>query len=434
MKTLPQLAPQRPDASMQRANQIRPQGARWKPSGAMLGAALTLGLSGLVLAPARANYLTKATQATDYIQRAFYDPKAGLYRAASPADPKALPYDFMWANGLQFSVLTQAARYQPAKYRAPLYAFTKGLEKYWDRDAAVPGFDAYFSSPNGDDKYYDDNAWLVLDFVEAYDATQDARFLDWARRTQHFVLSGYDQKLGGGLYWHQQKRDSKNTCINAPAAASALELYRISGRPEDLSWAQGLYTWTNLHLQDKDGLFFDNLKLDGTIEKTKWTYNSALMLRSNIGLWRALKDPKYLREAQRISDAALARWVQPGGAFRDDARFNNWLSEALLLTYQASGDLRYLNAVRRHADFGYRFVRDARDGGYFDHWKAEVRAPTERKTLIENAGAARIFWLLASYPDVEELQARSLAAQRRGDTKKARDLSQQARDSTAGAA
>jgi uncharacterized protein YyaL (SSP411 family) len=399
-----------------------------------LSAIVALGIAWLPPAPAGANYRAKASEATDYIQRAFYDQEAGLYRVTSPVDPKTLPYATMWDNGLQFSVLTKGTRYEPAKYRAPLYEFTKGLEKYWDKDAPIPGFDAYFASLTDDDKYYDDNAWLVLELINAYHVTKDSAFLDWARRTHKFVLSGWDQKLGGGIYWYQKKRESKNTCINAPAAASALELYKISKNPIDLEWAKRLYTWTNAHLQDKDGLYWDNINLEGKIQDWKFTYNTALMIRTNIDLWRATKEAKYLREARRVSDASLQKWVNPGGAFSDSARFNNWLSEALLMTYEATRDLKYLNAVRRHADFGHRYVRDVRDGGYWDQWTAETRAPDTPKTFIENAAAARIFWLLAPYPDVEELRSSGQAAAKAGDLKKALDFFQQAFASTAGAA
>ena len=103
------------------------------------------------------------------------------------------------------------------------------------------------------------------------------------------------------------------------------------------------------------------------------------------------------------------------------------------MTYEATKDLKYLNAVRRHADFGYRYVRDMRDGGYFDKWNAETRPPDVRKTLIENSGTARIFWLLAPYPDVEELQAKGQAAMRAGDSKAALEFFEQALNSTAGA-
>lgn len=393
-----------------------------QPVGAAVLLALGVAASGV---PAQANYEQKAIEATDYIQRAFYDPGAKLYRPTAPLKPDGLPYEVMWGNGLQHSVLTFATKYEPEKYKPILYDFSESLQKYWDKDAPIPGFDAYFSSKTDDDKYYDDNAWLVLSFAEAYDATKDARFLDWAQQTQKFVLSGYDDKLGGGLYWHQQKKESKNTCVSGPAAAAALDLYRVTSDKTDLEQAKQLYNWTNANLQDKDGLYWDNINLNGEIGKAKFTYNTALMLRNNVELWKVTNDQKYLDEARRVADASLEYWTRAGGNFGDDPKFNNWLCEALLLTYQATDDVKYLNAVRRHADYGYRRGRDLSDGGYWNNWSAVSHAPDERKTMIENASAARIFWLLAPYDDIEQLQVKVLTSLKNGDNKGALNYYQQ---------
>lgn len=388
-------------------------------------------------APAEANYREKAVESTEFIQRTMFDEKQGLYHPSIPLNPRALPYEFMWGNGIQFTVLTAAAKQDPERYRPVLDAFYNGLEKYWDVNPApfdVEGYDAYFASPEGNDKYYDDNAWLVLGHAEAYRVTKDPKYLKKARDTFNFILSGWDEKLGGGIYWYQNKRDSKNTCINAPGAAGALALYEIEGKPEDLEWAKKLYDWTKANLQDADGLYWDNINLDGKIEKTKWTYNTGLMIRSAVGLWRATKDKKYLDEARRVSDMSLIRFINPvSGAMADSARFNHLLSEALLDTYEATKDVRYLNAVRRDADFGYRYVRDVRTGGYWNKWNAVPRPTRERKTLIENASAARLLWLLSAYPDVEELRDLADSALKRGDNISATNYFRQALDSTAGA-
>ena len=391
---------------------------------AQSAALLAVGVAALA-APALANYEQKAIEATDYTQRAFYDAGAKLYRPTAPMKPGGLPYEVMWGNGLQHSVLTFATKYEPEKYKPVLYDFSVALQRYWDKDAPIPGFDAYFASKTDDDKYYDDNAWLVLSFVEAYDATKDPQFLNWAQQTQKFVLSGYDEKLGGGLYWHQQKKESKNTCVSGPAAAAALDLYRVTGDKTDLEQARQLYNWTNANLQDKDGLYWDNIKLDGEIGKAKFTYNTALMLRNNIELHKVTGDQKYLAEARRVADASLEYWTRAGGKLGDDAKFNNWMCEALLMTYRATGEVKYLNAVRRHADYGYKQGRDASDGGYWDNWSATKHAPDERKTLIENASAARIFWLLAPYDDLEQLQGKVLTSLKNGDNKAALNYYQQ---------
>jgi len=356
---------------------------------------------GLTAQPARADYRQKAEEETDFIQAHFYDATAQRYRAGYPADPKALPYDFMWANGVQLSVLALAAQTDPVKYSNPLYDFTRGLEAYWDPAAPVPGYNAWCSGPGGTDKYYDDNAWVALDFVEAFKATHDPLFLQKAYATQRFVLSGWDDTLGGGLYW-KLDRQGKNACSNAPAAAAALSLVQTTRSQTQLAWALRIRDWTNSHLQDTDGLYWDNVNMKGEVQKTKWTYNTALMIRTDLLLYRLKSDKSYLTEAKRLSNAGLAAWTDPKtGSLQkteDSPRFSNYFCEALLRLYDETHDPKYLNAVRRQADFAYAHVRDPQ-GGYWDNWKAASHAPDERKSLIENASVARLFWLLAPYPE-----------------------------------
>ena len=56
-----------------------------------------------------------------------------------------------------------------------------------------------------------------------------------------FVLSGEDARVGGGIYWRENERKSKNTCVNAPAIVSGLRLYEVTKRPEYLDHARRLY-------------------------------------------------------------------------------------------------------------------------------------------------------------------------------------------------
>lgn len=386
-------------------------------------------------APAQANYRQKAEEQTDFIQAHFYDASAKRYHASYPNDPKALPYDFMWANGVQFPVLAAAARYDPIKYKPLLLDFFDGLQTYWDPAGKPPGFNAWCSGPGGTDKYYDDNAWMVLDFVDAYQNTGDARFLKAAQDTQKFVLSGWDEKLGGGIYW-KLDHQSKNTCVVAPAAAAALRLAQVGNSSDQAAdqmvWAVRLRDWTNKTLQDKDGLYWDNINLDGKIQTAKWTYNSGLMIRTDVLFYDLGHNPDDLREARRVADAALAAWTDPAtGSLQkteNSPRFTHLLCEALLSLYDATHDLKYLNAVRRQAAFGYRVARDPA-GGYRDHWTVDPPKPDERKSLIENASAARLFWMLAPYQDVDELSAAGVKAAANKQDARAELLLHQAFDS-----
>lgn len=392
-------------------------------SGALLALAL--------VSPASANYQQKAEEQTDYLQKTFYVSSAKRYRPSYPVNPKELPYDFMWGNGVQFSALVGAVRHNPARYKSVLYDFREGLQTYWDPEAPVPGFNAYCSGPGGMDKYYDDNEWLVLGFTEAYEITRDSLFLKDALNTQRFVLSGWDNKLGGGIYWKVDHK-SKNTCSNGPAAASALRLVQVAKQKDQMEWAVRIHDWTDAHLLDSDGLYWDNIDLEGKIQKHKWSYNTALMIWTKVLFFQLRKDKKALAEARRLADAGLTAWTDPatGSPQRteDAPRFTHLFCESLLRLYDATRDVKYLNAVRRHAAFAYRYARDPK-GGYWDKWKVIEHAPDEPKTLIENASAARLFWLLAPYQDIEELLEAGKQAASKGQDRRAEELLRQAADS-----
>lgn len=395
---------------------------------AALGGVLLAALAALLPASARADYRQKAEEQTDYIQTHFYDAAARKYHDTYPLDPKGLPWTVMWANGVQWRVLAAAAQEDPAKYRPVLDAFGQGLQEYWDPQSQPPGFNAYCSGPGGTDKYYDDNAWMVLGFLEAYDVTQDPQYLQRARATQAFVLSAWDEKLGGGLYW-SLKRDGKNTCVSAPDAVAALRL-AARGEADQRQWARRLIGWVDGHMQDPSGLYWDSENLGGKIEKTKWTYNTGLMIQANVLRFKMDADGPALREAEREADAAITTWQDPAtGAFANGAGFNHLLCEGLLRLYEVDHRVGYLDAVRRHAAYSDRRLRDAAGGGYWSEWKHGVHKPDERKSLLDNASDARLFWLLAPYPDVDALTAQGVGAAGRGRDAAAEALLRQAADS-----
>ncbi len=252
--------------------------------------------------------------------------------------------------------------------------------------------------------------------------------MQWSSETQAFVLSGWDDKEGGGIYW-SLKHQGKATAANAPASVGALRLAAL-GDQEQRDWALHIVHWVDATLKAPDGLYWDNINLDGKIEKTEWTYNTGLMIQADLLLYQTQGDRQGLHEAERSADAAIAAWQDPKtGAFANNANFTHLLCEGLLRLYQADHDIRYLNAVRRHAAFGYRYVRDAQNGGYWNDWKVATHAPDERKSLLENASDARLFWLLAPYPDVDALYDSGVKAAASGDDARAEDLLQQAADS-----
>src|SRR5690606_36978618 len=107
---------------------------------------------------------------------------------------------------------------------------------------------------NGNDKYYDDNAWMVMMFLEAYEVSGDLRYLRRAKETLDFVLSGWDDEAGGGIWWHELHKDgTKNTCVNAPAAVGCLRMAKFSNAEDAERYTQRameIMEWTIDTLQD----------------------------------------------------------------------------------------------------------------------------------------------------------------------------------------
>ncbi len=154
----------------------------------------------------------------------------------------------MWGNGVMFSALVGAARHEPGRYRPVMEKFFDAMDGYWDSKVKIPGYEPGQTSGNGNDKYYDDNAWMVLTFLEAYELTHRPHYLKRAAETLDFVLSGWDDAGGGGIWWHEQhKGGGKNTCANAPAAVGCLWLAKLrdarAAAPLN-DKAQAIVTWT----------------------------------------------------------------------------------------------------------------------------------------------------------------------------------------------
>lgn len=302
---------------------------------------------------------------------------------------------YMWGVGIQITALAAAAKLEPETYLPELEAYLRAIEVYWAEHHGLYAYDVQ-PGPKDADRYYDDNAWVALGFVEAYRLTGKLPYLERAREIQKFVFSGEDEKLGGGLYWREQELKSKNTCTNAPAIAAQLEIYLAGENKEDLKSALRVYRWTRDTLQDEDGLYFDNIRMDGSVDERKFSYNSALMLRATCLFYEISKDQRYLDEAKRIGAAAEARWVVDGGegGIRDGGRFAHHLLEAFHALQKIDPQPHRLEMIGKSLGFVHAKVRDSH-GRYASNWSRPINGDLRHVTLLDAASAARAFWIAA---------------------------------------
>lgn len=316
-----------------------------------------------------------ALQTLAQVQKDYYDPERKVYRLWLKADgSKAEQAAFLWDMS---AMLLASARLEPGQHPS-LPELLEVIEPYrWENGYSV------LPAPSPRDRYYDDNAWLVLAILDAYERDPSPELLDRAKLVFTFLEEGESSELGGGLFWKENGRESKNTCINAPGIVAALRLHKITKEPSYRLFALRTYRWIR-RLQDEDGLYWDNIHLNGRIEKTKWSYNTALMIEAELLLAELEHKQKHRDEALRMGQAATHRWIDPDtGAIRDHIFFAMRLNEAFAKL--AAVESVYRDRVVRAATALARDGRGAR-GLFSGRWD---RAPRDdEEMLLLNQGSA----------------------------------------------
>jgi hypothetical protein len=327
--------------------------------------------------------LMQTARAQDHLREWGQETLSAINRDFPPAPD-------LWSAGVQFSALTAAAKVDP-EYQPQAGVYSNWIFVHFgDANNLSAGLTAPPDHPKAD-RYYDDNAWIALDLIELYELTNEPQDLGRAKQVLQFVLSGEDDRLAGGIWWRLHRHETKNTCTNAPAIVAALRMYRLTSDENLLLTAKRLYAWVNAHLLDGDGLYFDHVKLDGSVDKTKFSYNTGLMIRADLLLAQITGDPHFLAEAHRASDAAIKRWVNADGIITDDAAFAHLLCGAFLKLSATDGNPKWRGVVLQSLDVLHARGRDPR-GHYPKRWGEFPQQNLQAPPFIAQSSAARAYW------------------------------------------
>lgn len=277
-----------------------------------------------------------------------------------------------------------------------------GLQNYYDDSRKPACYQSYITKTGQSDRFYDDNVWLALDFCESYQLTGKTEYLQKSVATWHFVLSGWDDKLGGGIYWCEQKKHSKNTCSNAPASVLAFKLFEATKDSSYFNRGVRIYEWTKTNLQDStDNLYFDNKSLSGKIGRAKYTYNSGQMLQSAALLYKLTGKKKYLKEAQNIAKSAINQFTEDfktseGKTIRLFKNTGNWFNAILFRgyaeLYRLDKNPEYVGIFRDNLDQLWNHIRD-KNGLFSKDWKGQK--DDEYKWLLDQASLVEMWATLA---------------------------------------
>lgn len=152
---------------------------------------------------------------------------------------------------------------------------------------------------------------------------------------------------------------------------------------------KGLYEWTQKHLQDpEDKLYFDNIKLDGRIGKSKYAYNSEQMLQAAPLLYELTNDPRYLEEAKELAEACYQHFFQEftdpdGNRIRLIKKGNTWFTAVMMRgfteLYRLYHNRIYLDAYQESLDYIWENAR-SENGLFSSDWSGNQQ--DEKKWLL----------------------------------------------------
>jgi len=281
--------------------------------------------------------------------------------------------------------------YEGAKYYRGSYSLTSFTgTSNWSPYAVNRSNSPETADVTGVLNVYDDQMWLVREFIGAYKVTGESKYLKEAEYLTSYILDGWDCTLKdgkerGGIPWGPGYY-SKHACSNGPMISPLVWLAEIySGKSDKITYkyidsdgktrkseekdkseyylmfAKKIYDWSKENLMytsgNEQGLYIDNLngptigstiqyeEVDGTTYRKPadlndhngpaYSYNAGTMISGAADLYRITSESEYLTDMKALSDKSFSYFAKKGtvktGLYTYDITgFNNWFNGVLL--------------------------------------------------------------------------------------------------------
>jgi len=216
--------------------------------------------------------------------------------------------------------------------------------------------------------------------------------------------------LGGAMWWNEDEKNiannansNKPACANGYATLFLLQYYNACPAGEKasvLTFAKSEYAWLKANLLDPaDKCYWNDMNSAGAVNKTKWTYNTGVMIQNGVRLYRITGDQTYLNDAIASAQGSYDYFVKSRNNIALTYPDNDpWFNTKLLRGYIDLQPLysnvdNYIQVYYNFINNGYKKARTA-DGFFFEDWTG--------------ANPKRYYWVLNQAAVVESYGALSL--------------------------
>jgi hypothetical protein len=299
--------------------------------------------------------------------------------------------DYAWGQGVMSRALVAAAKVDRSYLTTAKAHAVEFHQRYWCTQNGTSGYNA--SNGNCGDRYYDDNAWIALALLELYELTDDLQYLEWARSTVAFCMTGENSPQGspnGGIRWHESNTDGASVCSTAPTCLANLILYQITGIESYHADGRRLYDWLiNSNLRNSSWIFHETAQ--GPLG-----YQTAVVTQAAARLYRITGDDIYLQHAQWMAAAMEHEFVnQVSHALKQTGKWGGHdMTDAYVELYEVDRNRHWLNIAGGYLDYLHANCKNAATGRYPASWDSPGGTPSDG--LIDQASVARAFWKMAS--------------------------------------
>ncbi|MDE1176870.1 MAG: glycoside hydrolase family 76 protein [Edaphobacter sp.] len=251
----------------------------------------------------------------------WYVPKMGLYRTTgwwNSANAITTVTDYMRVTGKTKYKGVLKNTFKQAQKTVP-------VEQRLDAKKELTGFPGFLN------KYYDDEGWWALAWIDAWDLTHDGRYLTMSRSIFDDMAAAWDQTCGGGIWWSRDRK-YKNAIANElflSVAAHLANRVPEADRGNYANWATKEWQWfKGSGMINDDHLINDGLKIDevkgicSNNQQTVWSYNQGVVLGGLAELSKQTGNPGALDAAKSIADAALTHLADKDGVLHDPCEPN----------------------------------------------------------------------------------------------------------------
>jgi len=302
------------------------------------------------------DYLQAAEAGVTRAQRLWHDRRLGWYDSRL-GDRDPYPLATIWDAVPLFEALDAIDTAAPsAAHRSAIVAFANGAERYYDTGLGpIPGYAPYPGDRGRARAWFDDNGWWGLAFLDAYQATGQARYLRDAERAFRFIAAAGWRATGGGLWWNT----AHPYLAGEPLAAGSLlgaRLFKLTGAAPYRQRVLEFLSWADASFLTERGLY-KRTSFDPTpTPYIEGTLVEAHQVLCEAGVARAGDSGTCVR-ARELADASYTRFadrLNMGPQF--DTIYLHWM----LLYGQQTGDPRWRALAREMATDALAHARDAR--------------------------------------------------------------------------